>query len=285
MQTENRTKSRVIDGAMALCEAVVGRNRLNRFCGYIYWRTRGENLDDPDRNGEYRCLEAVIRTILGDRPFAIDVGGNIGDWTALFLQKAPAGRVCVFEPVAGTYASLAGRFANDSRVQCVNAAVSAEPGVCVLRVLRDLSGSNSIYRMPNEDGVTEQSVVAITGDEFVLKAGIDTVSYLKVDVEGHELNVLRGCRNLISAQQIRFIQWEYNKTWLPARASLMDVFEILVPAGYKLCKMRKDDVLHYPMYLQNLDNYCYSNWIAVRASDFSEFRSAVRVSEDTATDW
>jgi FkbM family methyltransferase len=285
MQTECRTKARILDGAMALCETVVGRGRLNRLCGYVYWRTRGENLDDPDRNGEYRCLEAVVRSILGDQPFALDVGGNIGDWTALFLEKAPTGRVCVFEPVAGTYASLAGRFANDSRVQCVNAAVSAEPGTCVLRVSRDLSGSNSIYRMPDEIGVTEQSVVAITGDEFVLKAGGDTVAYLKIDVEGHEFNVLRGCRNLISAQQIRFIQWEYNKTWLPARASLMDVFGMLVPAGYKLCKMRKDNVLHYPMYQRHLDNYCYSNWIAVRAADFSKFKAVVCVLEDTGTDW
>lgn len=285
MQTEHKLRASILDGGLSAAERLLGRGLMNRLAGYVYWRTRGENLDDPRRNGEYMCMQAVIRNVLGDSPIAFDVGANVGDWSTLFLEHAPRGRVHAFEPVGGTNEFLRGRFLNEPRVECHRLAVSDAPGTCVLRVGGNLSGSNSVYRMPDEVNVTEEEVPAVSGDSFAAARNIRQVDYLKIDVEGHEVQVVRGFRELIALRAVKCIQWEYNKTWIASRAALADMYEILGPAGYRLCKLRERDVLHYSSYSRSLDNYCYSNWVAVSPDLFPALGKVVRVETGTSEDW
>lgn len=285
MRTENQFKAKCLDVTMAGLEAVLGRRLLNRLGGFVYWRTRGENLDDPERNGEYRTLDTIMGRLLGSRPVALDVGANIGDWAERFVRTTDGGRVFAFEPVSDTFRAISTRFAAEPRVECVNAAVSDQPGRCEIRVGGALSGSNSIYAMPGEACLRVETITAVSGDAFVAERNLRTIDFLKIDVEGHEVGVLRGFRRAIAERRIRFIQWEYNKTWIPAHVSLRDVFELLGAAGYRLCKLRPRGLLWYAHYDRTLDNFCYSNWIAVAEADFAALRAQVRVADDTAGDW
>ncbi len=285
MRTENQFKAKFIDLTIAGLETVLGRRRLNRIGGFLYWRARGENLDDPERNGEYRTLDVILRRLLGPQPVALDVGANIGDWAERFVRTTAGGRVFAFEPVADTFRALRTRFAAEPDVECVNAAVSDQSGRCEVRVSGVLSGSNSLYAMPGDTSVSVETVTAISGDAFVRERDLRVIDFLKIDVEGHEVSVLRGFRRTIEDRRIRFIQWEYNKTWIPARVSLSDVFALLAPAGYRLCKLRARDLLWYSRYDRRLDNFCYSNWVAVAEADFKALRAWVRVVDDTAADW
>ena len=285
MRTKNQLKGKLLDLTMAGLEGVLGRRLLNRVGAYVYWRTRCENLDDPERNGEYRTLDVIMRRLLGPRPVALDAGANIGDWSERFVRTTDGGRVFAFEPVADTFHALRTRFAAEPKVECVNAALSDQPGRCEIRVTGTLSGSNSVYAMPGETGVRVESIAAISGDAFLTERGVRSVDFLKIDVEGHEVAVLRGFQQTIAERRIRFIQWEYNKTWIPAHVSLRDVFSLLEPAGYCLCKLRPRGLLWYPRYDRTLDNFCYSNWVAVAQSDFTALRACVRIIDDTAGDW
>jgi FkbM family methyltransferase len=264
-------------------EACLGRRLVNRVCGYFYFRSRGENLYDSRRNGEYRIVEILVQRALGPAPVAIDAGANVGDWSKFFLGRAAAGRVFAFEPVAGTFRELRKRIGAAPGAECVNAALSDKSGRCEMHV-GPLAGSNSIYVVPGEVSTGVETVSTITGDEFLAQRGPARVDFLKIDVEGHEVSVLRGFRQAIAGRRLRFIQWEYNKTWIPARTSLADVFALLEPAGYRLCKLRRNDVLHYARYDRALDSYCYSNWLAVAEEDFALFQAQVRVVQDTASD-
>lgn len=285
MRTEHRLRAKLFDGIMNVSESIIGRRILNRIGAYFYWRTRGENLDDPDRNGEYRTMDVVLPQLLKTNPVVFDIGANIGDWTGSFLNKNAGGKVYAFEPVSATFAFLAQRFQGQSRVELCQAAVSDKTGSCVIRVEGLLSGSNSLYRMPDEKCANMETVSTITGDEFVAAKGIQEIDYIKIDVEGHELGVLHGFRKLISERRIRFIQWEYNKTWIPAGTSLYDLFELLIPAGYRLCKIRPNNLLCYQRYHRSLDNYCYSNWLAICDRDYRRMAALLRIDENTANDW
>lgn len=154
-----------------------------------------------------------------------------------------------------------------------------------MRVSGLLSGSNSLHTMPGETGVRAEPATLMTGDAFLEERGLRAIDFVKIDVEGHEVAVLRGLSRAIAEARVRFIQWEYNKTWIPARTSLQDVFELLGPAGYRLCKIRSRGLLHYAAYRPTLDNYCYSNWLAVAERDFTALRAHVKIESDTANDW
>jgi FkbM family methyltransferase len=285
MRTKNQLKAKVIDAAMRGLEIVPGRRVLNRLGGYLYWRTRGENLDDPARNGEDRVLDGVVRQMLGPRPVALDVGANVGDWAARFLAVAAGGRVFAFEPVAGTFRALHGRFADEPRIECLSLALSDRSGSAPMHVSGSLSGSNSLHAMPGETNVRAEPATLTTGDAFLEERGLRAVDFVKIDVEGHEVAVLRGLSRAIAGSRVRFLQWEYNKTWIPARTSLQEVFELLRPAGYRLCKIRPRGLLHYAAYRPALDNYCYSNWLAVAERDFTALGAHLKIEVDTAKDW
>jgi FkbM family methyltransferase len=285
MRTENSFKAAVLDATIRALEVAPGRRALNRIGGYLYWRTRGENLDDPARNGENRLLEILARRVLGPRPVALDVGANVGDWAALFVQASDGGRVFAFEPVAGTFGALQRRFAGEPRAECRQIALSDRAGPAEMHLGEALSGSNSLHVAPESAAPRAETVALMTGDAFLAEHGIESVDVVKIDVEGHEIAVLRGLGRTIAAQRVRFIQWEYNKTWLASRTSLGDAFALLAPAGYRLCKVRPRGLLHYAAYRPALDNFCYSNWLAVAERDFAALGAQIRIETDTAGDW
>ncbi|MDP3071645.1 MAG: FkbM family methyltransferase [Opitutaceae bacterium] len=285
MRTENQFKARLIDATLRGFEAVLGRRALNRLGGFVYWRTRGEQLDDPERNGENRTLDLVARCVLGPRAVALDAGANVGDWTARFLAVSAGGRVLAFEPVAETYRALQSRFAGEPRVECLALGLSDRAGAATMRVSGSCSGSNSLHALPDESGERTEPATLTTGDAFLGERGVAAIDFLKIDVEGHEVAVLRGFGRAIAERRVRFIQWEYNKTWIPARTSLQDVFGLLGPAGYRLCKIRPRGLLCYARYHPALDSFCYSNWLAVNERDFAALSAVIRIDADTASDW
>lgn len=279
-------RDRAVDLLARAVEALAGRRRLNRVAAFLYWRTRGENLGDPHRNGEYHVLDVVTRRLLSENPVAVDAGANVGEWSRRFLDGHPAARVFAFEPVPETHEKLARRFADNPRVACTRVALSDAGGVGDMRVRcdRSNSGANSLYGNPGEGDVNVCPVEMVAGDDWADSAGVGVIDFLKIDVEGHEIAVLRGFRRRLQRHEIRFIQWEYNRTWISARTSILDAFQLLGGAGYSLYKIRRHGLLHQARYREELDNFSYSNWLAIRPADANAFAGKFRIVADTGSD-
>jgi hypothetical protein len=60
---------------------------------------------------------------------------------------------------------------------------------------------------------------------------------MKLDVEGHELDVLRGAHAMLSSARIEAVQFEYGGTYLDAGVRLADVFDLLAASSYELYKL------------------------------------------------
>jgi hypothetical protein len=58
------------------------------------------------------------------------------------------------------------------------------------------------------------------------------VDYLKIDVEGHEPDVLAGCEKLLREGRIRAIQFEYGRVNIETRFLLLDFYDLL--CGYDM---------------------------------------------------
>jgi FkbM family methyltransferase len=251
-----------------VCHAV-GRQQVVRASRFVLLRARRDVPNDRNTNGE----AALQRWMLdlaprGDRVHVVDVGANVGQWaTAMLAAARQAGRLDdldlhSFEPSAFTFARLA-QTLGQQRVSLIRAALSERSGSSILHVVAPGAGTNSLHEPPGVAGraVTEE-VPTMTLDAYASRAGLDDISLVKIDAEGHDLAVLRGARRLFAEQRIEVAQFEYNHRWVYARFFLRDAFDLLGPLGYRLGKLTPAGIEFYPCWDADLETFVEGNYVA-----------------------
>jgi FkbM family methyltransferase len=144
--------------------------------------------------------------------WVIDVGANVGHYTVRLSQLVgDAGRVLAFEPVPDTFELLAANlaFVGAHNVSLFNVALSDITAVMALSVPQFSSGLANFYCA----GLTSTSPWPINSQTSfdVFTVALDTltlprrVTLIKLDVEGHELQALRGMAQLLRRDRPRLI--------------------------------------------------------------------------------
>lgn len=229
-------------------------------------RRDGIGNDNPATNGEQRLLQRLMPRC----SVVFDVGANRGDWAALALGANPLLQLHCFEPSPTTFAQLLAR-EFPSLVRCNNVGLSAAPRQAPLYVFEGAPALNSLYRRQGlEDGwglespETHESVSLIRLDDYCGREGIVDIDYLKLDVEGHELDALNGGRRLFESGRVKYGQFEYGGCNIDSRVLLADFFTWFEGAGYRLLKLFPDRLLPVDRYDQRHENFRYQNWVFAR---------------------
>jgi FkbM family methyltransferase len=188
---------------------------------------------EDERLGTVAALEGqMLRRLLaaareGDTFF--DVGANIGTVT---IPVAMTGAECLaFEPAPANAARLAANAELNrlSNVTVIEAAMWSEAGTVALRV-DGAEGAGRSRVVEADDGALE--VPAATLDQFA-GGGAAAPDLLKIDVEGAELEVLRGAAATLGAGRVREVFVETHPPALEERgASESDVAALLRDLGY-----------------------------------------------------
>lgn len=158
-------------------------------------------------------LAVMSRIQAGD--CAWDVGANVGFYSRLMAAAAgPDGQVVSFEPSPTTYADLAGNVRGVPNIRALNIGLSDADGEATFATPKDHSSEGRIMRADdaNAEGV---SVIRIArGDTLTKSEGVPQPAFIKVDVEGHELEVLQGLREVLSNARCRHVLVEVHFTLL-----------------------------------------------------------------------
>jgi len=151
---------------------------------------------------QYRYYD-MVKPKPGDT--VLDIGACIGD-TALWFSKlvGPEGRVFAFEPEPSNFKKLLKNIERNrvKNVVPVSAALSDTEGKMTI----SSSGASSMFSPSG--GIP---VSATTIDRFVEENKIATVDFIKMDVEGSELNVLRGGTQTIKAWKPKMAVSVYHR--------------------------------------------------------------------------
>lgn len=236
---------------------------LFRFCRRYVDRYRGNAILGPGL-GE----ELVVAKVARHCSVCFDIGANQGDWTAMLLAANPNVEVHCFEPAAA-WARLRDRDLGP-RVVKNNLAVGEAPGELTLHV-GSVDTYCSAYDDPSNTPVAADRgtlrVGVTTIDHYCRERQIDRIDFVKIDVEGHEFAVLRGADAMLSRKAIRCIQFE--RTWwaIPARVFLKDIMDFVNGHGYALFKIYQKGVRPIDQYSHHLDDFQYSNYLAVADPD------------------
>jgi len=163
------------------------------------------------------------RRSLRDGGLFIDVGANVGTYTIWAAELGA--EVIALEPAADTFGLLKENIAlNGYQVTAVRAAAGDHCGTA--RFTSGLDAGNSL----SSDGPVVTELVTI--DALI---GDRRVTGMKVDVEGFEIDVLRGCARALAERRIGLIQLEWNEmSTVSLGADRSPVAELLADYGYRL---------------------------------------------------
>ncbi len=188
-------------------------------------------LVDMRRSSSLRALYAnppdiemlVWRRALRDGGLFIDVGANVGTYTIWAVEQGA--EVIALEPADDTFAMLRANLGlNGYQVTLVKAAAGDHCGTA--RFSSGMDSSNTLD-LSGPVEVRLVTVDSLIGDRYV--------SGMKVDVEGFEIDVLRGCARALAERRIGLIQLEWNDMSLSTVGTdRRPVADLLAGYGYRL---------------------------------------------------
>lgn len=159
----------------------------------IYYRRRILRNELNIEKTEY----AIIGSLISPEDWVIDVGANIGDYTMIFSNLVgQKGRVIAMEPVPKTFELLAAnaQLFPYQNVTLINMAASDKSSIVRISIPFFKSGLQNYYQASISENSADLNVMSIPIDSLPIPHGIRLV---KIDVEGHELQVLQGMINII----------------------------------------------------------------------------------------
>jgi FkbM family methyltransferase len=211
----------------------------------------------------------VIRRFIPASQIVFDVGANKGDWASEVLALNPNVDLHCFEPTQAAFGLLRGRFSNPARknVHLNQCGLSSESGSRSAFLFGEADGGNSFYRRhtPGQARaqIGEERVNVWTLTDYCKTNSIAKIDLLKIDVEGHEIEVLRGGRSLFEQRAVGAVQFEYGGTFVQPRVLLRDCFEFFTEYQYALYKVFPKELRRVEFYDERLESFRYSNWVAV----------------------
>lgn len=199
-----------------------------------------------------------------------DIGANRGEWsTALYrLLDSKDVRFYLFEPSQTCYAAL--QALANPQFELVCAAVGAVSGSGILYTPEPGSPYASLtprrdtwYTFPGDP--YQEAVPIITVDDFIAENGLSEVDLMKIDVEGHELSVLKGAQTALAEGRIRALTFEFGSGHVNTRTFFRDFWDLLVPRGYALYRIAPGAiVLPIQDYYEDLEYFRgVSNYLAL----------------------
>jgi len=141
---------------------------------------------------------AIAGRLVNPGDFVLDIGANIGYWSlSLSEMVGSEGRVLAFEPDPDNFALLERNLATNAirNVQTQNFALSNRDGRVSLYRSETNAGDYSLASRP---GASRPAITVLARRLDSLSSAIPTTpAFVKVDVQGLELNVMQGGRRLL----------------------------------------------------------------------------------------
>jgi FkbM family methyltransferase len=171
-------------------------------------------------------------------PYIIDCGANIGLSTIYFKKLYPEAKVIAFEPDEKIFAACLYNLEqfNFSNVQLVNAGVWNFDGK--LSFMPD----NSLGGRIVEGKHLGKSSYSINVVDFKKYLNVE-IDFLKIDIEGAELDVLKNCQHELKSVKNIFVEYHSDKK---KPQDLQELLSILTGAGFRYYIKQAWDYLDHP---------------------------------------
>ena len=238
--------------------------RVLRLCEEIGQFGQGKGWDGG--------LEKEIRTLISlansqglTKLRALDVGANRGLWTAQLKKYQPYSEIHAFEPSSTAFKLLKENTQFLEGIVLHQIAVGSRTGSVELFSDRDASPLASLtHRRLSHENI-DFSQVESTEVTTLEKWQKDYPSFipnvLKIDVEGHEFEVLKGCAAVLD--KIRIIQFEFGGTDIDSRVFFQDYWYFFIDKNFSIFRLSPKGLIQVTKYSESEEVFKFSTFYAV----------------------
>jgi FkbM family methyltransferase len=227
--------------------------KINALAVELHKRYENANYDSQT-NGEFTVLRKLAKA-QGSIRAILDVGANKGDWSIVASEIFPQATIHAFEIVPQTFDRLVENCRHHRNIVCHSSGLSDKEGTTTVFFSPDHSELATCVPDFTEKfhKLEAQKIDAtvLTGEKFCADQGIESIDFLKVDVEGYEHKVLKGFEEMLKRGRIKLIQFEYGYVNIETHFLLKDFYEYLNTFDMKIGKI-------YPSYVEWRE-YRYDN--------------------------
>lgn len=213
---------------------------------------------DYSKSGELESLVSAIGDI--EEPVIFDVGSHEGEWFKLVRSISKDAYVYSFEPSLASFKKLV-----KENINSFNIALSDVHGKSELHSDKQGSGLSSVYKRKldhfNINFNEKHTIDTDTLDRFCERNGIEHIDLLKMDIEGHELKVLHGSKEML--KNIDRIQFEFGGCDIDSRTFFQD-FWYLLYKDFRIYRILSHGIFEIKEYSEDLEVFRNTNYIAIR---------------------
>lgn len=167
-----------------------------------------------------------------------DVGANVGQSSANFQNIFSNATIIAIEPSPAAFSQLNANFPESRAFRAFQIALSSSSGLKVFIT----EGSSTSHKLMPDDvsdldhdpaALEQQLVRTERGEDFCAENKIEFIDYLKIDTEGHDLEILKGFSKLLIRQKVSFIDVEVGMNRSHRKfVHIAEMFSFLDPLSY-----------------------------------------------------
>ncbi|ESU27378.1 hypothetical protein FLJC2902T_20830 [Flavobacterium limnosediminis JC2902] len=202
-----------------------------RFWPSLYKKRYYKTLDSLSTDN-YKCEPELLylNQILKSDSVFIDIGTNKGIYLYQAEKVIKTGKVIGFEPNKSLVNYIKPLF---PKAEIYPLAVSSHSGTAVLNIPKKGDGLQdtraSLEAMGEDVEKVEIQMVAL--DEFAKEQRWSKIDVIKIDVEGHEFDSVKGCTEILkNIKPIFIIEIELRH----AHYTIKDIFDFIIGFGYEV---------------------------------------------------
>lgn len=220
----------------------MNKKKINRFLSKFGFEVHGTGyLQSIEKSDFKKDIFITQKELSGSKTKVIfDVGANRGNVSVKYADTFPVAEIFSFEPFEKAFQILASKTEHIPRIQTFQIGIAEYSGSKTFYENVNMD-TNSTYE-PDKMGLSSDqqvknlsvsSIHVTTLDEFSLKHSIQRIDILKMDIQGGELNALKGASNLLRNQAIGLIFMEtYFREQYKQQPLFHDVSKFLHDYGY-----------------------------------------------------
>lgn len=227
--------------------------------------------------GTNQSGENIVFRILGtfkQTNFTVfDVGANQGQYACSViagLGKDRCHEIHCFEPSNETFQQLSSKVSEYQNIRLNNFGLGSSQSTATLYMPKNGSGLASLTerRLDHfgiEHGAQSESVNISTLDSYCHDHQVQEIDILKIDVEGHELDVLEGGMNVLATGMAKIIQFEFGGCNIDTRTYFQNFFYLFAGYDYLLFRICPSELLFpIPKYRESEEKFRCTNFLAVQ---------------------
>ena len=224
----------------------------------------GQTVEESGELEALRFAKSKVPATAASPFILFDVGANDGAYLRSALPiLGPNVRAWSFEPQSACYQILSDRFGSDQRVELRKLGLGVRQEA--KEIFSQTEGDTTASLHPQTGcGPAHSEMISLTTLDDVCRAEeIDRIHLLKIDTEGHEMEVLLGADKMLKSGAIHAIQFEFGDTFLNTNHHFIDLWNLLSP-DYHIYRILRHGQHEITSYSSDLEIYKIANFLCVR---------------------